>query len=174
MIDTFKCCGQLMLLFSIISCNTVYARSDVIPRLSLETSYLNTRESNLSESGTIVSISPGISYQLTRANVGVSLDYQVDTFNYSGLSDEDTTQQKLSLNSTITHSPNKWFSRIFGSIAQTAKSIDGNLTSLNIPTDNTQQVHTYGVNTSYNTIIKRQLQLNTAVQVDIDFNFSTF
>ena len=143
------------------------AQSEFTPKIDLKAEYLDSKAGSVSETGSVITISPGVLYTFKRKNLDISIDYQLSAVIFEGLSREDTTQQNLSLTTLFTHAPDKWDSQIFGSISQTNISgANGTATLLDIPTGNTQEVSAYGVSTNYRSNLGRSVAYNLNAGID--------
>ena len=161
--------NQLLILAIIwlLVASSAHSRADISPSISVNASYLNTDTPTNSESGTVMTVTPAVKYDLTRPALNVQAAYSVKSLSFHGLADEDATQQDLDLNASIIHNPQKWTTNVFGSISQTSKDVNNlQLTNFDFPTSNTEEVSVYGINSSFNSLLGQTIQLNASAGVN--------
>lgn len=143
------------------------ARALITPTLQVKESFVSSSSSTRNESYAVTTLSPGLLYSLSRSRLDVSVNYQLHAFFNHGGEGEDSQNQSLSLISIFTHNPQKWASKLFGSIAQSTSNIDGiQLLTQETQTERTQELRTLGVNSHYNGRIKQAINVKTEVQAD--------
>ncbi|MGD8414736.1 MAG: hypothetical protein PVF33_10910 [Candidatus Latescibacterota bacterium] len=159
---------------ALYSCEAV-AESVFTPILGGKLAYLEAEVADMDESGTASVISPGFEYQLSTPRTDLSLNYRIDSIQYSGLDREDRNVPYMTLNSEFSHdSGGRWKSQIYGSIDQADSSVDGILSNRDeIFNDQTEELRIARARTSRRGQFGPQVQFLANLGVDtVDFEDS--
>lgn len=128
-----------------------WSESTLTPRLKLEETFISNETSSEDESGQITTISPGVLYENFGANSYLTLDYSLNAKEYNELSGNDEVDHTLSMQSEVTHVPNRWSSRFSSNIKQANVSTDGvQIVNPSIQSNNTSELRTFAVDTDFN------------------------
>jgi hypothetical protein len=156
---------------------TLLAASKLNLTLASSETWVDSEAAGESESGSIFTIAPGLSYSLASAQNSLALNYSIEAIRYSGLDRKDTENNNLSLISSFSHIPGKWQSQVLGSVKQTVTNVDERIgSSDNLLNDNRSELRQLSANTSFSDRIGKALQYQTSIGADVaevEFNVQT-
>ncbi len=147
--------------------NSLYASSELIPRLTVKEVFISNSTALLDEEGWLTVISPGISYKKTLKRSEFNVDYAYNAELVNGLSREETENHNLAMSYSFTHIPEHWVTLLTGNIQQSTATADGTQASdLLTSSSNTSELRTYGINTAINNQIGRSINISSRLLAD--------
>ena len=150
---------------------STYASAVFIPRVEVKDVLTRQQTTGSDDSGNIFSLAPGFSYSTATRLVKADIDYELVSFNTSGIEGDSSTNQRLKLDSEILHIPGKWVTKTFGQIQQTNISANGLLSTDHILNpENSTEVRMLGVDTTLSNHWKNDISYSVSLGADVTDN----
>jgi len=150
----------------ILASQLAFAESTVTPTFEIKEVFVDNDTDTFSETGLITQISPGVIIKSNGAKADFSMSYILDVTRSHDLERSDRESHRLDLTSEYRHQP-EWTSYARAQNRLTNGDIDGvQSTNPDIIDENSEQLFTFDIGTTYAARLSREIQYSAGLQLD--------